>query len=204
MRKPSDPIIKALVETSPADWLPLVGLPPAPVTVIDADIASVLAGAADKVIHVRGALEYLLHLDFQSGHDSARLPRRLRLYNTALDDRHELLVRSVAVLLNPRADSPRLTGIFERTFPGETPYAVWRYDVLRMWQVPVERLLTGGIGTLPLAPISDVREAELPHVIERMQRRLRSPAERRWAPELWGRPTSCLACATPREWPTSS
>src|SRR5262245_51943748 len=166
MRKPIDPVVKALVETSPPDWLPLVGLPP--VTVIDADIASVLAGAADKVLHVHADPEYLLHLDFQSGHDSARLPRRLRLYNTALDDRHELLVRRVAVLLHPGADSPQLTGRFERAFPGEAPYASWGYQVVRVWQLPVEALLTGGAGTLPLAPISDVREADVPRVIERM------------------------------------
>jgi hypothetical protein len=42
-----DPALKALVETSPADWLALLGLRPGPVTVLDADVATVLAGAAD-------------------------------------------------------------------------------------------------------------------------------------------------------------
>src|SRR5262249_27672179 len=58
---------KTLVETAPADWLPVLDLPPAPVAVIDADIAAVIAGAADKVLRVRADPEYLLHLDFEAG-----------------------------------------------------------------------------------------------------------------------------------------
>src|SRR5262245_29137075 len=130
MDKPYDPTLKALVETSPPDWLPLLDLPPAPVSVIDADIAAVISGAADKVLRVQADPEYLLHLDFESGHFSARVPARLRLYNTVLDYRHELLVRSVLVLLHPRADSPQLTGELVRAFPNERPYGFLHYGVL--------------------------------------------------------------------------
>src|SRR6516165_12263800 len=139
MEKLYDPTLKALVETAPADWLPLLRLPPARVSVIDADVSAVLSGAADKVLLVHADPQYLLHLDFQAGHDSARLPRRLRLYNTVLEDRHDLLVRSVAVLLHPGADSPQLTGRIERRFPGEPPYGLLRYDVVRVWRIPARR-----------------------------------------------------------------
>jgi predicted transposase YdaD len=183
--KPYDPTLKTLVETSPPDWLPLLALPPAPVVVIDADIATVISGAADKVLLVQGDLSYLLHLDFEAGHYSARVPGRLRLYNTVLDYRHDLLVRSVLVLLHPRADSPQLTGELRRAFPNEPPYGLFRYRVLRVWQLPVEQLLTGGIGTLALAPISDVPEAELPRVIEQMEQRLRRRPERELARDVW-------------------
>jgi hypothetical protein len=47
-----DPTLKALVETAPEDWLTLLGFPPAPVAVLDADIATVITGAADKVLRV--------------------------------------------------------------------------------------------------------------------------------------------------------
>ena len=185
MEKLYDPTLKALVETAPADWLALLRLPPAPVTVVDADIAAVLAGAADKVLRVQADPAYVLHLDFQAGHDSAKLPRRLRLYNTVLEDRHELLVRSIAVLLHPGADSPQLSGRFERAFPGEEPYSTFRYAVVRVWQLPVQPLLDGGLGTLPLAPISDVSATDVPDVIRRMDQRLRRPRERARAAEVW-------------------
>ena len=43
--KPFDPTVKTLVETSPGDWPILLGLPPAPTEVIDADVATVSAAA---------------------------------------------------------------------------------------------------------------------------------------------------------------
>lgn len=184
MSQPYDPTLKTLVEASPADWLPLLGLPRKRVTIEDTDLATVVSGAVDKILRVHAQPEYLLHLDFQSGHDSAILPRRLRLYNGVLDYRHDRLVLSAAVLLRPEADSPRLTGTLQRGFPGQEPIALLRYRVLRVWQLPVEQLLAGGVGTLPLAPVSDVPEARLPGVIRRIKERL-SQERRRRADDLW-------------------
>jgi len=179
-----DPALKTLVEASPADWLPLLGLPRKRVTVEDTDLATVVSGAVDKVLRVHAQPEYLLHFDFQSGHDSAMLPPRLRLYNSLLDYRHDRLVLSVAVLLRPEADSPQLTGSFERRFLGQEPIALLRYRVLRVWQLPVDQLLASGVGTLPLAPISDVDESQVPDVIRRMKERLNRERTRR-AHDLW-------------------
>lgn len=185
MSQPFDPTLKALVEISPDDWPALLGLPPGPVTVEDADLATVLSSATDKVLHVRGDPEYVLHLDFQSGHDSAELPRRLRLYNGVLDHRHDCPVVSAAVLLHRGADSPQLTGRWERGFPGQEPISTLRYRVVRVWQLPPEQLLSGGLGLLALAPISDVPQAQVPDVIARMKRRLdRRPRPRR-ARDVW-------------------
>src|SRR3990167_8252701 len=106
----SDPTLKALVETAPADWLPLLGQPRRGVTIEDADIATVISGATDKVLRVHADPEYLLHLEFKSGHDAAALPRPLKLYNGVLEYRHNCPVLSAAVLLHPRADSPQVNG----------------------------------------------------------------------------------------------
>jgi predicted transposase YdaD len=46
-----DAALKDLIETRPADWLPLLGLPVGPVTLVDADLVTVSA-EADKVIRV--------------------------------------------------------------------------------------------------------------------------------------------------------
>jgi predicted transposase YdaD len=182
MAREYDPTVKALVEVEPASWLPLDGRPPAPVTVLDPDVSALLSGAADKFLRVHADPEYVLHLDFQSGHDSAQLPPRLRLYNAVADYRTGLPVRSVAVVLRPEADSPQLTGRLVRQLPGERPHVLFRYGVIRVWRLPVERLLAGGLGTLPLAPISKVSESQLPGVIGRMKERLLG--EQR-ATELW-------------------
>ena len=43
MAKPYDAVLKVLVETEPEGWLPLVGRPRAPASVLDTDISTLLA-----------------------------------------------------------------------------------------------------------------------------------------------------------------
>src|SRR5205085_6225492 len=49
----------------------------------------------------------------------------------------------------------------------------------------VEQLLTGGVGTLALAPISDVPEAAVRRVILQMKERLSGPKAPRRAADIW-------------------
>lgn len=182
--KPFDPTLKTLVEVGPADWTVFAGQPAAPTRIIDADIATV-SGAADKVLRVEAIPPYLLHLEFVAGHDAADLPTALNKRNILLDDRHGLLVRSVVVLLRPSADSPALTELRQRGFPEELPYNVFGYRVIRVWKIPPDHLLAGGLGTLPFAPISAVTEEELPGIIQQMERRLRRREATRLAGQLW-------------------
>jgi predicted transposase YdaD len=182
--QPYDPTLKALVETEPESWPALFGRPLGPTQVIDADIATV-SGAADKVLRVATDPPYLLHLEFVTGHDAANLPRKLVARNVLLEARHEVGVRSGVVLLRPEADSPQLTGVYQRGFPGEAAYLTFRYQMVRVWQLSPEPLLTGGLALLPLAPISAVTEAELPGIIQRMGQRLSSRRGRKQAPVVW-------------------
>ena len=62
---------------------------------------------------------------------------------------------------------------------------MFRYQVVRVWQLPPEPLLTGGLALLPLAPISAVTAAELPGIIERMKQRLRGRGGRQQAELVW-------------------
>ena len=181
---PYDPTVKTLAELGPADWLPLARRRKRRVTIEDSDIGTIVSGATDKLFRVHDNPPYLMHLDFQSGHDSASLPRRLRLYNSVFEYRHRLPVLSVPVLLHHGADSPQLTGRWISGQPDEEPFSTLRYEVVRVWQIPVEQLLTGGIGTLALAPISAVSEDEVRDVLRRMQQRLTQPRERKTAPDI--------------------
>lgn len=184
MPGPLDDTLKHLTELSPQDWVVQGGWPMAPATAIDADIATI-TGASDKVIRVGGSPDWLLAVDFHSGHDAGQLLPRMLLYNAALGKRHALRVRSLAVVLHPGADSPQLSGVYERGFPGEPADIMLRYRVVRVWQVPAERWLAGGLGVLPLAPLGAVEEAELPRVIAQMKARLDCEAPHSQAAELW-------------------
>src|SRR5271165_6196987 len=109
MPGPIDDALKHLTELSPQDWVVRGGWPEAAAALIDADIGTI-SGAADKAIRVSSKPDWLLAIDFQTGHDSlAKLPDLL-LYNSALFRRHGLRVRSLLVLLHRAADSPQLMG----------------------------------------------------------------------------------------------
>jgi len=88
------------------------------------------------------------------------------------------------VLLHRGADSPQLTGCYERGFPGEPADVTLRYHTIRVWEVPAAQWLAGGLGLVPLAPLGDVRQDQLPAVIDQMKRRFDREAPHRVA-ELW-------------------
>jgi predicted transposase YdaD len=174
--KPYDATTKFLVEGFPADWLRFAGLGPiGRVDVIDANLSTITA-EADKVLRVDGPEPWLAHVELQTSHEG-HLPRRLLRYNTLLDDRHDLPTRSIVVLLRPQADGNDLSGVYRRTLPGDHQFLEFRYDVIRAWEQPVEQVLAGGLGTLPMAPVSDLAEMEPAEVIRRMKERVERELE---------------------------
>jgi predicted transposase YdaD len=183
--KPFDATPKGLLEVGPADWPAFLGVVARTVEVVDADVSTVTA-ATDKVLLIRADDgDRVQHFDFQSGPD-ASVPRRAHGYNALLEDRHELPVDSVVVLLRPEAHLRAIDGVYERRLPGAAgPYLQFRYRVVRVWELPVETVLKAGLSLLPFAPISAVRENELPAVIERMKQRLDAETDRTTGAELW-------------------
>jgi hypothetical protein len=167
MAEPHDASTKHLLDVYLADWLALSSRRgTGRVEVIDADLSTVTA-AADKVLRIDGPPPWLLHVELQA-HRDATLPSRLHLYNTLLGYRHSRLAWTLVVLLRRAAADPGLTGTFERRFPTGSPVVVFRYQLVRVWELPAETFLTGGLGILPLAPLSSVGTEELPQVIQRM------------------------------------
>lgn len=131
MAKKYDATLKTLLEEEPQDWPVLAGRPAGPVRVVDADI-STISGATDKVLLLGQPPQSVMHFDFQAGPD-ATLPRRTNVYNAVLEDRHELPVHSVVVLLRPEANLRVINGVYRPRLPGETkPYRTFHYQVIRV------------------------------------------------------------------------
>jgi predicted transposase YdaD len=183
MARPFDATLKELVETYPRDWIAQLGLSAAgPVDVVDADLSTVTA-QADKLIRVQEPEPWLLHLELQASRDP-HLARRVLKYNVLVFDRDELPVESVVLLLRPEANDPGLTG-FLRYQSSRRSSLEFSYDVIRLWERPVDTLLTGGLGTLPLAPLGDVRPEALPGVIRHMDERFTRETAPGEAATLW-------------------
>jgi predicted transposase YdaD len=182
--RPFDVSSRQLIDRDPAAWLAWAGLPVnGPVRALDSEVSTVLA-EVDKVLQVDADPPWLAHLELQASHDP-KLPLRLLEYHALLLHRHEKRVASVVVLLRPLADGPDLTGTLDGLDPLGTLSISFRYRIMRVWERPVEELLAGGLGTLPLASLANVSRDELPSVIERLVERLDREATPDLAINLW-------------------
>jgi hypothetical protein len=191
MAKPFDATLRELIENYPGDWLaPLELTATGRITVIDADLSTVTT-QADKIIRVDDPEPWLLHIDLQASWEGS-LDRRALKYNVLAHDRHELPVHSALVLLRPEADATSLTGIYRYQPSHGGSEVVFHYQVVRLWQEPVERFLGGGPGVLPLAPGTTRREGgcavareALPGVIRQMEVRIEAEAPPGARATLW-------------------
>ena len=175
---PFDATMKDLIAFDPVAWSALGSDRPAlRVTVQDGDVSSVSA-AADKVLRVEDEAGTWLHdLEPESGH-AGEAPDQLFLYSTLLAHRHKLPVCSTLLLLRPEANATAATGELRRFHPGETePYLIFRYRVVRVWEEPLERFLTGGLGTLPLAVLTNEAKRDIVGVVGRINERLKSSTD---------------------------
>src|SRR5205823_2654034 len=140
-----------LVQSYPQDFLAVLGLTsPGPVTTVNVDLSTVTA-ATDVVFALGDPPVSYVTLDFQSGRDPG-LSRRVLVYNVLLHQRVHRPVHSVVVLLRRAADDPNLDGTFRYEAQPGRGGLDFRFEVVRLWERPVDELLQGAVGTLPLAP----------------------------------------------------
>ncbi len=128
---PFDVATKELVWDDPVAWLERLGAKvDGPVELIDSDITA-LTAAADKVVRVGGPEPYLVNIELQSYHDKD-LVRSLWFRQVALDYRHNLPVLTALVLLCKEANSPHLTGTYNRCLPDARETNRYYYKVTRL------------------------------------------------------------------------
>lgn len=182
--RPYDVTSRTLLEGDPVSWLTWIGLPVnGPVAAVDSDVSTVLADV-DKVLRVDAPSPWLAHVELQSSRDP-RLPLRLLQYHALLLRRHELPVESTVILLRPAADDPAMSGHFEQHGVDGNLTITFRFRVVRLWERPVDELLGGGLGVLPLAPLAAVDPAAVPDVMRRLDERLTRETDPTSARDLW-------------------
>lgn len=174
MAGPFDAVFKQLVDACAIDWVgflaPLVGLP-ATVAVepLDADLSTVQP-TVDKVFRLQEPHKGLLHIEPQSSWDG-EFPERLFLYNALLRHRYGGPVITLALLLRREASAPNLTGLVSDLLPNGEEYLRFKYTVVRLWELSADQLLATGLGTTPLALLTDDATNRLPEVVNRFAER---------------------------------
>jgi hypothetical protein len=174
MSHPFDATLKEIFVPRPEDFAPVFRFPRLkPAQALNVDLSTISA-ATDVAFGFGAPLQEIVDLNFQSGPDTT-LAARLLLYNAAFHLHYQVPVRSVAILLRPKADAADLTGKLAYACGGKQ--VEFEYDVVRMWKEPVEPFLHGGLGLLPLATLCRMSE-EIPlpealrHVVREIDRRL--------------------------------
>ena len=147
MPKPYDATTKFLLEFNPSGWKPFLGIQSsARVETIDADVSTV-SGQADKVLRVLDRIPWLIHLELQASRDPL-LALRMQRYNVLLVYKFGCVVYSVVLLLRLSADGPELTGRRQSRRPDGPLISDFRYDVIRLWQLTPEQILSGDFGDI--------------------------------------------------------
>ena len=114
--------------------------------------------AVDFVICLRrGTEEYVRHLEFQSRH-RGDLARRFFEYASALTRHYRRPVLTTVIYVRSPAPSEL---VYRQVLAGRVVNQ-WRFDVVRLWEQPPERLLALGPGGAALVPLC--AGATLPHV----------------------------------------
>ena len=179
-----DVSLKHTLAAFPQDWAEFLGVPKgASVRIVDSDVSSV-ATVADKVIEVDRPSPFVLHVEPQAYYDRD-LDVRMFEANARLSKRHRRPVHTTVVLLHRQAWGKSNNGRFQAVSPLGDCRVDFRYEVIKVWELPPDKLLTAGLGLLPLASVSAVGRHDVPKVIEKMAERLRQEVPRAVEADLW-------------------
>src|SRR5437660_12303356 len=109
MPHPFDATLKEIFSPRPEDFALVFRFPPLrPAQALNVDLSTITA-ATDVAFGFGAPLQEIVDLNFQSGPDP-RVTARVHLYNAAFYHRYHVPVRSVLILLRPKADAADLTG----------------------------------------------------------------------------------------------
>jgi predicted transposase YdaD len=153
MPKPFDATLKDMAGIDPAQFLAEVDAPPTlSVRLLNVDLSTVTA-ATDLVFGLGDPLQEVIHLDAQAGPDADK-HRHLLAYHALLHRQYRVPVHSILLLLRRQALLQAQTGNISYTPRPGRGKMDFGYEVLRLWERPVEALLASGLGTLPLAALA--------------------------------------------------
>jgi predicted transposase YdaD len=182
--KEFDAALKNLVRGHVADYRTAFRLPEVN-TVLDIDLSTVTAATDIVLADANPPTKTLTTLDFQSGHDPF-IDDRILMYQAVLRNRFHLPVHSVVFLLRPDSYRPTMTGRVDFETAEGRGKMDFRYELIRLWELPAERLLQAGIGVASLAVLGKFAapgdlESGLLEVAKQLERRARTevatPAE---------------------------
>jgi hypothetical protein len=180
MPLPFDATLKDLAEVNPRGLLSAFATasPTVPVVLLNVDLSTVTT-AADVVFGLGDPLQEIVHLDFQAS-ASATKHADVLVYNALLYRKYLVPVHSIVILLRSKAAHPKLNGMVAYAARPPRGKMDFGYEVVRLWERPVEDLLAMDVAMLPLAPLGQLPKgsklAALAGIIKKIIQRLQDEA----------------------------
>jgi predicted transposase YdaD len=145
------------------------------IVTIDSDLKTANL-TADRIFRIDELIPWLLVVESLGYRDPQILPR-MDCYNAYAGYKYQLPAWTVLVLLTPKAElGDLITGYFERTLPWQAqhllPYRVFRFQVIRLWQIPWEEWLKGPTSMLPFALLGQYPDEKVGEVVSRIAKRI--------------------------------
>jgi hypothetical protein len=187
MAKTYDAAFKHLIDAFADDWGVFLcrhlGLPEGcRVEPMEADLSTV-SPQADKLFHVVGPVDEYIHLELESSW-AGDIADRMLIYNVLATSRYGRPVRSIVILLRREANAAGLTGELIRVDAQDREYLRFRYDLIRLWEMPAEPFFTGPIGILPLGLLTDQAQTQLVQQLEKVNNRVQVEASPTQSPDV--------------------
>jgi predicted transposase YdaD len=188
MAKPFDATLNDLASLDPSRFLAEVDTPSAlPVRLLTADLSTVTA-ATDLVFGLGDPLQEVVHLEAQTGPDADK-HRDVLAYHGLLHRQYRVPVHSILLLLRREAQLSVQTGNIQYTVRPGRGKMDFGYEIVRLWERPVEALLASGLAVLPLAPLGRLpegvsREEAMRRVLTQVVERLHREGDPRLVPRL--------------------
>ena len=177
MSMPFDAALKNMVRRHVPDYRDEFRLPDVN-TVLDVDLSTVSAATDIVLADANPPIKSLATLDFQAGPDQF-IDDRVLMYQAILRNRYHFPVHSVVLLLKADAYRPTMTGgVLYETAEGRGKMD-FRFETVRLWEIPAKKLLAAGIGAASLAVLGKLPqrrslETEISDVLRELDRRLRT------------------------------
>jgi hypothetical protein len=177
-----DATMKDLGRDNPADFLITFYRPPTGVVALFNPDLSTVTTAADFVLGLGDPVSEVVHIDFQTGPSAWKHASTL-VYNALLHCDYRVPVHSIVILLRSEAAHANLNGTVNYAARPEHGSMNFRYEVVRLWEWPAERLLAGPLGTAVLAVLGALPQEVstqdgLTAVVQRLVERIEREAEK--------------------------
>lgn len=181
-----DATLKDILSPDPEDLIPAFGLPrDLPAVALNVDLSTISA-ATDVALGFGDPLKEIIDINFQSGPDP-EIAARCLLYSAALHFRFAAPVRTILLLLRPKADAAGISG--RLAYASGAGGVEFRYEVMRMWEQSSDAFLHSGISVLPLATLCRLPDdRSLPtamrEIVQEIERRLERECDQSRAARL--------------------